>query len=132
MPSKYSEWKCKCGKKYIPAKKVYGGYVYECDSCSFVTQQEDIDWKAGRTDKYVGRMSEKSNEGIIIFRNDIAAHKLQLRLESSRGMAPNLNITSPVGALVRQQEDENKSMEKEPTIEEVLKEKEDDTDNEQD
>jgi hypothetical protein len=128
MPkSKHSTWRCSvCDRKFVPSQKIYGGLIHQCDQCVFAAGEESIDPKVGRTDRYVGKMSEKGNEGVIIFRTDIATHKAQLKLESQRGMSPNLNITSPVNELVRQQEQAGKSMEKEQTIQEVLeKEKKD-------
>ena len=112
-----------CERKFVPAKKIYGGLIHMCDQCVFAADEGEIDQKVGRTDRYVGKMTEKGNEGIIIFRTDIATHKTQLKLEARRGMSPNLNITSPVNELVRQQEEEGKRMEKEPTISQVLEEK---------
>jgi hypothetical protein len=132
MSSKHSTWKCReCHREYVPAKKEYGGFIYLCDSCSYDTQFEDkeIVKRVGRTDRYVGKMTEKGNEGIIIFRSDIASHKAQLILESRRGMSPNLNIASPVNELIRQQEKEGKEVDKQAgrSLEEMiedLKEKE--------
>lgn len=113
-----------CERKFVPAKKIYGGLIHMCDQCVFEAGEEQIDQKVGRTDRYVGKMTEKGNEGIIIFRTDIASHKTQLKLEARRGMSPNIMITSPINELVRQQEREGRSMEKEQTIQSVLEEEE--------
>jgi hypothetical protein len=99
---------------YVPAKKKLGGYIYLCDDCSLDTEEENS--------RYLGKMTEKSAEGIIIFRSDLESIKEQLELESRRGMSPNLNITSPVGELERQQKREHRAMEKETTIQDLLKE----------
>jgi len=124
MPkSKHSTWRCSvCERKFVPSQKIYGGLIHMCDQCVFAADDGDIDPKVGRTDRYVGKMTEKGNEGVIIFRTNIATHKAQLKLESARGMSPNLNITSPVNELVRQQEKAGKSMENEQTIQSVLDE----------
>ena len=125
MSSKHSPRKCReCHREYVPAKKKYGGFIYLCDTCSYTAQFEDgeIFKNVGRTDRYVGKMTEKGNEGIIIFRSDIASHKSQLMMESRRGMSPNLNITSPVNELVRQQEKEGKEVDKQAgsTVQEMI------------
>lgn len=67
-------------------------------------------------------MTEKSSEGIVIFRRDLESVKEQLELESRRGMSPNLNMTSAAGELIRQQKREHRSMEKETTIQNLLEE----------
>lgn len=111
-----------CEKLFVPAKKIYGGFIHTCDQCSFESEPDDFVKKIGRVDRYVGRMTEKGNEGIIIFRSDIASHKSQLMMEAKRGMSPNILITSPVNELVRQSEKEGKEVDREAgsTIEEMI------------